>query len=120
MKILRQVAIIFLITFSGELLATVIPLPVPGSIYALLILLILLFSHIIKEGQIVETADYLLGNMAIFFIPACVGLMEHIELLKNAWWQIILVSTVSFFLTFIASGATVSLMIKLIEKKATK
>lgn len=42
MKYLRQFMIILLVSFWGELLKYVIPLPVPASIYGLVILFILL------------------------------------------------------------------------------
>ena len=39
MKFIRQFLIIILISFAGELLHAILPLPVPASIYGLLILL---------------------------------------------------------------------------------
>ena len=45
MKLLRQVALILLISFVGEILKTVIPLPIPASVYGLVLMLIAPVSY---------------------------------------------------------------------------
>jgi holin-like protein len=52
---------------------------VTGSITGMLLLLIFLFTGILKQEQIAETADFLLNHMAFFFIPAGVGIMVRIN-----------------------------------------
>ena len=53
MKFIRQFLIIILISFAGELLHAILPLPVPASIYGLLILLAGLQTKVIplKTGS---------------------------------------------------------------------
>ena len=48
MKYVRQFWIILLISAMGEALHVLIPLPVPASVYGLVIMLIALLTHIIK------------------------------------------------------------------------
>lgn len=117
MKIYKELAILFLIALIGEMISAVLPFSFPGTIVALLLLLLLLSTKILKEDQIKETGDFLLSNMAIFFIPATVGLIEYLEVLKSTWWKILIISFVSFILVFIASGYTVIAVQKLARRK---
>lgn len=75
MKYLKQLTIIFTITFLGEILHKFIPLPIPASIYGLLIMLICLMAGIVNIKQVSETGNFLLDIMPVMFIPAAVGLM---------------------------------------------
>ena len=52
MKYIHQFLIILTISFIGELLGLIIPLPIPASVYGLGIMLICLFSGIIKEHEL--------------------------------------------------------------------
>ena len=45
MKYIRQFAVILAVTCAGEILHTFIPLPVPGSIYGLVLMFVLLVCH---------------------------------------------------------------------------
>ena len=83
MKYLRQFMIILLVSFVGELLKYVIPLPVPASIYGLVILFILLETGILKLDAVKETAVFLIEIMPVMFIPAAVGLLDSWDALKS-------------------------------------
>lgn len=74
MKYVRQFWIILLISAMGEALHVLIPLPVPASVYGLVIMLIALGTHIIKLEQVKEAAEFLIEIMPVMFIPAGVGL----------------------------------------------
>ena len=47
MKILKQLAIILAISLAGEMLSSVLPLPIPASIYGIVILFTLLVSRVL-------------------------------------------------------------------------
>ena len=59
----------------GEALHVLIPLPVPASVYGLVIMLIALGTHIIRLEQVKEAAEFLIEIMPVMFIPAGVGLL---------------------------------------------
>ena len=75
MKYLKQLAIIFAVSFVAELLEYLIPLPIAASVYGLLLMLLGLTTHIIPLKQVEETADFLADNMSVMFIPATVGII---------------------------------------------
>lgn len=87
MKYLRQFLIILLITFAGEVLKYLIPLPVPASIYGLIILFLLLSTGVVKVGMVKDTAAFLIEIMPLMFIPAAVGLIDSWDALKPIWVQ---------------------------------
>ena len=66
---------ILLFSFIGEFFRMVIPLPVPASVYGLVLLLAALLTGVIKLDQVEGAADFLIEIMPVMFIPAAVGLL---------------------------------------------
>ena len=77
MKYVFQLTRILAFCFAGEVLHTLLPLPVPASIYGLVLMLILLISGLLKPDHVESAAQFLIDIMAVMFIPAAVGLMEQ-------------------------------------------
>ena len=69
MKYIYQLFIILVVTFVGELLHYFIPIPVPASIYGLIIMLILLCTKVVKLEHVERTSDFLIEIMPLMFIP---------------------------------------------------
>ena len=95
---LRQFAIILTISLIGEALSFLIPLPIPASIYGILILLILLISGKLKVESVKAVSSFLIAIMPVMFIPAAVGLMDSFSLLAEnltAYAVILIVSTIA-------------------------
>ena len=82
MKFVRQFMIILTISFVGELLHALLPLPVPASIYGLVLMLIGLQTGILPLSAINEAGGFLIEIMPMLFIPAGVGLMVSWGALK--------------------------------------
>lgn len=112
MKYLRQFMIILLVSFVGELLKYVIPLPVPASIYGLVILFILLESGILKLDAVKETSVFLIEIMPLMFIPAGVGLMESWGDLNSMLVEVVVIILVSTVLVMGVSGKVTELVLK--------
>ena len=71
MKYIYQLFIILVVTFVGELLHYFIPIPVPASIYGLIIMLILLCTKVVKLEHVERTSDFLIEIMPLMFIRTC-------------------------------------------------
>ncbi|MEG1442370.1 MAG: CidA/LrgA family protein, partial [Oscillospiraceae bacterium] len=67
-----------------------------------------------------ESSDFLLKNMAFFFIPAGAGIITVFEILKSSAWQILVVCVVSTILTFASTAYTVKFVVWLQEKLAKR
>lgn len=95
MKLLYQFGTILFVTFLGEVLHTLLPLPVPASIYGLVLMLLCFMSGIIKLEQVKLAADFLLQIMPPMFIPAAAGLI----LVWNDLQEILVPVVMIIFLT---------------------
>ena len=76
MKLLIQFLIIIAFSFAGELLHYLLPLPIPASIYGIVLLFAALELKVIKVKHIRETSSFLIAVMPVMFIPAAVGLID--------------------------------------------
>ena len=107
MKYLIQMMIIGGITFLGEMLHVLIPLPVPASVYGMAILFVCLCLHIIMEEQIQETAQWLLAVMPVMFIGPGVEIMEHYTKIADSLLPFAAGVLISTVLVIAATGLTV-------------
>ena len=117
MKILCQIAIIFSLCLAGEVISALLPFPFPSPIIAMLLLLLFLFTGLLKIDHIKEKSDFLLSNMAFFFIPAGVKVIEHFDLIKQVWWQFFLIAIASTVIVFLVTAVAVSLTLRLEERR---
>ena len=119
MKIFNQLGIIFGIWAVGELISSLCSsfIKIPGTIVGMIILFLLLQFKIIKEETIKDVADFLLSNMAIFFVPAGVSLINSLGLIGDNIIVLLLSATVATIVIMVATGKTVDIMI---NKKKVK
>ena len=82
MRYLKQFGIILLITCIGEIIKLLVPLPIPGSIYGLVLMFILLVAHVIPLDSVRSAAEFLIAIMPVMFIPAATGLINYWPQLK--------------------------------------
>ena len=113
MAILLQIGVVLLICLLSEIVSLLLPFPFPGTVIAMIILFILLAAGVIKVGHIRQKAEFMLKNMAFFFIPAGVGIMEYFDVLKSCIVPFIVICVVSTILTFAATAGTVALIMRL-------
>ncbi len=104
MKYTKQLAIILSVSLVGELLRALLPLPIPASIYGMLLMLTALCTGVVKLEQVRETGKFLVAVMTLFFIPSTVGLMEKWGDMRQMLLPLIIISVVSLLTTFAASG----------------
>lgn len=112
LKLLVEVTIILFICFLGDIIHSMLNLPIPGNVIGMLILLLCLTSRIIKLDVIENVSDFLLDHLAFFFIPAGVNLISCFSLLKHKWIQIILISIISTIIIISTTGIIVQKMIR--------
>ncbi|MGL4799951.1 MAG: CidA/LrgA family protein [Cellulosilyticaceae bacterium] len=117
MNILLELSMVFAICLTGEWLAMLLPIPMPASILSMGILFIAFLLRWLKLESVEHVSQFLLKNMAFFFIPAGVGILEYYELLKANMIPFILICILSTILTFAATAYTVQLVITLQTRK---
>ena len=117
MKYVIQFLIIAAFAFIGELLHWFIPLPIPASIYGIVLLFIALELKWVKVSDIREVSSFLIAVMPIMFIPAAAGLMESWGAVKSSVWEYALITIVSTFVVMGVSGTVTQFVIWRGKKK---
>ena len=80
---LFQFARILAFCFLGEVCHAVLPLPVPASVYGLVLLLLALNFRLIQLEDVKEVGVFLTGIFPLLFVPAAAGVMELGSQLMN-------------------------------------
>lgn len=120
MRVLRQVALIFLICVVCEGISSLLPFPFPGSVLSMIVLFILFALKWVKPDDVKETSGLLLSNMMLVFVPSFVSIMNYFDVLKYVAVQFLLVILISTIVTFLVGGAVVSLVTRLQERIRAK
>jgi holin-like protein len=107
---------ILLFYFLGQMLSLLIHGFIPGSVLGMILLFLSLFFKILKPEYVKQTATVITKNMAVFFVPAAVGLMAYADLLSNSILAISVAIACSTILTIIV----VALVQEKLEKKPPK
>lgn len=112
MKYLKQFFIILLISFLGEIMKYISPLPIPGSIYGMVILFLGLLTGIIPLDSVKDTGKFLIEIMPIMFIPAGVGLIDSWVDLRPVILPFGIVTIVTIITVMISTGRVSQFIIR--------
>lgn len=107
---------ILLVSFAGELLNYLLPLPVPASIYGLVLMLVCLLTGIIKLDAVRDTACFLIEIMPLMFIPTAVGLMASWSVIKENLLAYLVIAVVTTVAVMAVSGLVTQGVLKRNEK----
>ena len=94
-----------------------IPLPIPASVYGLVLMLLALCSGILKLEQIKDAADFLIEIMPVMFIPAAVGLLDAWGTLQPIWVPVLIITVVTTIIVMAVTGRVTQFIIRKGEKK---
>ncbi len=83
MKYLTQLSVIISVCFAGELVKIMLPFPVPGSIYGMVIMFLLLTSGILKLEKVETVSDFLIDCLSLMFVPGGVALIKSGSTLRQ-------------------------------------
>lgn len=104
LKYLKQLLLILGISFVGEVLKYVLPLPIPASIYGMVLLFVLLLSGKLPLSAVQETGNFLVAIMPVMFIPAGVGLMASWGILRPLLLPVAVITVAVLVVVMAASG----------------
>ncbi|MGZ4107322.1 MAG: CidA/LrgA family holin-like protein [Tumebacillaceae bacterium] len=111
-RIVWQVALLGLMSWVGNLISTVLHLPIPGSIVGLVLLFLLLKFGVIRMEWVEAGANFLLAELLLFFIPSTVGVIQYQNLASQAP-VIVLVIGLSTLAVMAVTGVTAELVAKI-------
>lgn len=120
MKFIRQFGIVLIFCFIGEVLKQLLPLPIPASIYGLLLLFIGLERKLIRLDQVKDVSSLLIEIMPMMFIPTAVGLLESWSELQAICIQVLLIIILSTAIVMGVSGRMTQFMIQMEKRKKSE
>lgn len=117
LEYLLQFLVILAVSLLGELLNRVVPLPIPASIYGMLILFVALCTGVIKLSYVKGAGKLLILIMPLLFLPAAVGLVDSWAVMQGFIVAIIVTVAVSTVLVAAAAGRVTQYFINRKEKE---
>lgn len=114
MGILVEFMYLLLFSILGKTISVLLHLPIPGSVTGMMLLFLALVFGIVKPKQISRIVDFLLSNLALFFIPAGVGIIVKFKDIKSNFLAIVLILVITTIIAQIVSGLIIQ---KLNNKK---
>jgi len=117
---LKQFGIILAVSFVGEILNFLIPLPIPASIYGIILLFFALELRVVKLEWVRDTGKFLIAIMPVMFIPAAVGLLGAWDVLRPALIAYVSIMVLTTVIVMAASGCATQAVIRWKEKKEAK
>lgn len=112
MKYVIQFMIIIGFSFIGEFLHYILPLPIPASIYGIVLLFAALELKILKVNDIREVSSFLIAVMPMMFIHAAVGLVNSWDIISSSLLKYIIVTFVTTFVVMGVSGLVTQFVIR--------
>ncbi|MDR1444336.1 MAG: CidA/LrgA family protein [Treponema sp.] len=107
MEIIRQLGLIIVFGYAGEVLAQFLPLKLPAGVLGILLVFGALGVGIIRPRHFGKTADFISANMAFFFLPLAVSVLQNYQAISPVLFQVLAVCLISTLVTFAVSYAAV-------------
>ena len=120
MKIMYQIAIIFSVCWISQVIEALLPFAFPASVIGMVLLFLLLCTGALRMEHIREKSDFLLSNMAFFFVPAGVSIINYADVLRSSAVQLVFICLVTTVLTFGATAWSIRLTLHLMERRGRK
>ena len=116
MKIICQVGILCALCWLSQIIEWLLPVPFPASVIGMVLLFVLLAVRVLQVDHIREKSDFLLGNMAFFFLPAGVSIINYFDILASNLIPLLVICLVTTVLVFGATALSIKLTMRLMER----
>ena len=100
----RGMAILLGMQFLGEVISRWLQIPIPGNVIGMGLLLAALWKGWVRVEWLQDAAELLLSHLALFFVPAGVGVMVYFDLIAVEWLPIVVAMTLSTFVVMAVTG----------------
>lgn len=102
--ILKAFLVVFGCLFIGEIVIFLTKLPLPPSVIGLLVLFGALQSGVVKLSTVQPLAKTMLDYLVLMVVPACISIMQYLDLIYADFWVIVGATTLSTFLVLLSSA----------------
>lgn len=118
MNYIKQLGVLLACCVAGDALSILLHDALPGNVLGLTLLLLLLIFGPIRLQHVEHTADFLLQNMAFFFLPACLGVLEIFAQIKSEILAMLAVCVLTTLCTAAATAFTVHIVFRLQNRES--
>ncbi len=112
-----ELALLLAVCLAGEFITSLLPFKFSASVLSMLILLALLCTKAIKYHQIKNSSDFLLGNMALLFVPLGVSLLEYLDIISQNLLLFVIIVLFTTPVVYAAAALTAQAVINYQDKK---
>lgn len=116
MKELKGFFILMLCFYLGDILQKSLHLIAPGAVIGMAILLISLLTKVVKLSDVEVSANFIVANMMLTFIPGGVKLIAVKDELFSNIVPILVILIVATLVTMLVTGYVVEFLIKMGRK----
>ncbi|WP_209300569.1 CidA/LrgA family protein [Lentibacillus salicampi] len=116
MKTGLHIGVLYGIYIMGTWIQQLFNLFIPGSVIGLILLFILLMTGIIKAPWVEDGARFFIKHLALFFIPATVGVINYLDLFSGGGLLLVFIGLVSTLMVMVSAGSVSQLLIKSKER----
>lgn len=117
MKYLKQFVYILLFTLIGQVLERVVPFPIPGAIYGLVLLFLALCLGLVKVEDVEDASKFFISILPVMFVAPSVNLLACWGLIAEDIVPILVINVLTTLLVFAVSGLVVMWFTKGKEEK---
>ena len=118
MNYIRQLGVLIACCVAGDALSILLHGALPGNVLGLTLLLLLLIFGPVRMDHVEHSADFLLQNMAFFFLPACLGVLEIFAQIQSEILAMLAVCVLTTLCTAAATALTVHIVFRLQHRES--
>lgn len=117
MKFIKQMCLVLLFSFLGELCRFLIPYPIPTSIYGMVLMAAALGLKLFRPEDVRDVGSFLTSILPILFVVPLVNLMDCWDQLKDNLVPLVVIIILSTILVFAVSGMVTQMLMNIRKKK---
>ncbi|OOR84595.1 CidA/LrgA family protein [Moraxella canis] len=104
--VLKAIMIVFGCLFLGQVIVGLFDLPLPPSVIGLILLFLALQTGLVKLTTIEKLAKVLMDYLVLLVVPACISIMQYLDIIRDDFWVLIIGVSVSTILVLLTSAGS--------------
>ena len=123
---IASLGLILLCQLLGEIVVRAVGAPIPGPVVGLIVLLVLLQGRDrigllrrgpLGDGGVERAAGGMLAHLSLLFVPAGVGVVQHLDLVSSHGIAIFLILALSAIITLAVTAAAFIATARLLDRR---
>lgn len=106
--------------FAGEILSALSGLPIPGTLFGMVLLLVWLIARQRVAPAMLQASQRLLQHLMLLFIPFVVGIVAQIDYIKSQWLPFVAACVLGAVISMIVTAWTFRYMLHAAASKEAR